>query len=294
MRQLRASPEHPPDGSLSVESARGASDIDAPTTSTPVGGRDDGQGSALSFTDVTKVFPDGTEAFEHVTFDLSRGDFVTIVGPSGCGKSTILRVASGLLQASSGRVELNDPNLGYVFQDPTLLAWRTVQRNVELLAELRRFSRERRRRLAAEAIELVGLSGFERHHPARLSGGMRMRVSLARSLTLNPKVFLFDEPFGALDEITRSRLNEELLRLFVHERFSALFITHSIFESVFLSTRVLVMSPRPGRVIAEFEVPFPYPRDTGLRFEREFTELSSEVSSALRRASNAQGLYGNS
>jgi NitT/TauT family transport system ATP-binding protein len=213
-----------------------------------------------------------------------RGDFVTIVGPSGCGKSTVLRIASGLLDCTSGGYRLADPNIGYVFQDATLLPWRTVQKNVELFAELHGVARTERQKKASDAIELVGLRGFERSYPRRLSGGMRMRASLARSLVLNPQLFFFDEPFGALDEITREKLNEELLRLFILERFAGLFITHSIYEAVYLSTRVLVMSARPGRLVAEFEVPFAYPRREDLRFDPAFAELSGKVSQALREA----------
>lgn len=239
-------------------------------------------GPVLSFSNVTKEFPDGTQALEAVSFDLYAGEFVSIVGPSGCGKSTILRIASGLLSATSGQVTLNDPNLGYVFQDATLLPWRNAQQNVELFAELRGMPKEQRQQLAAEAIGLVGLKGFEQHYPKSLSGGMRMRVSLARALTLSPELFLFDEPFGALDQITRDRLNEELIRLFVEKKFAGLFITHSIFEAVFLSTRVYVMSPRPGKLLKEFHVPFQYPRSYELRFDPAFGELSSAVSHALR------------
>ena len=238
----------------------------------------------LSFSNVGMIFPDGTEALRNVTFDVAPREFVTIVGPSGCGKSTILRIASGLLQQTSGSVSVNRERLGYVFQDATLMEWRTVRGNVELLAELQGFSSKERRRRAAEAIELVGLNGFEDHYPKSLSGGMKMRVSLARTLTLDPPVFLFDEPFGALDEITRERLNEETLKLFEKERFAGLFITHSISEAVFLSTRVYVMSARPGTLIATFDVPFGYPRDPDLRFEKGFRELSREVSHALLEA----------
>ncbi|MDY7105177.1 MAG: ABC transporter ATP-binding protein [Actinomycetota bacterium] len=236
----------------------------------------------LRFDGVSKTFPDGTHALADISFDVRAGEFVTVVGPSGCGKSTILKLATGLIPKSSGTIELPDENVGYVFQDATLLPWRTVARNVELFCELHDVPKADRARLAAEAIELVGLSGFEKHHPKRLSGGMKMRVSLARSLTLNPGLFLFDEPFGALDEITRERLNDEVLRLFLHECFGGLFITHSINEAIFLSTRVLVMSARPGRMIAEFDVPFAYPRRPELRFEPEFAELGGQVSEALR------------
>ncbi len=237
----------------------------------------------LVFSDVTKKFPDGTEALRSVSFELCRGEFVSIVGPSGCGKSTVLRIASGLLSSSSGDVILHDPNVGYVFQDATLLPWRTVRQNVELFTELRGLPKKEREKKSADAIQLVGLSGFEEHHPKRLSGGMRMRVSLARALTLNPSLFLFDEPFGALDQITRDRLNEELLRLFVAQKFAGLFITHSIYEAVYLSTRVYVMSPRPGMLIEEFKIPFGYPRSYDLRFDPQFAEISGAVSHALGR-----------
>ncbi len=239
---------------------------------------------ALSFSNVGMTFPDGTEALQNVTFDVAPKEFVTIVGPSGCGKSTILRIAAGLLQQTEGEVSINRERLGYVFQDATLMEWRTVRGNVELLAELQGLDVKDRRRKAAEAIELVGLSGFENHYPKALSGGMRMRVSLARTLTLKPPIFLFDEPFGAVDEITRERLNEETLKLFEREQFAGLFITHSISEAVFLSTRVHVMSARPGTLIATFDVPFSYPRNPDLRFEAAFGELSRAVSHALLEA----------
>lgn len=236
----------------------------------------------MSFVGVSKTFADGTAALTDVTFDVRAGEFVTVVGPSGCGKSTLLRIASDLISHSSGDVEVDNDRLGYVFQDATLLPWRSVQKNVELFLELHDVDKSERNRRAADAIALVGLSGFEKHHPKRLSGGMKMRVSLARSLTMDPQVFLFDEPFGALDEITRERLNEELMRLFVEQGFAGLFITHSVSEAVFLSTRVLVMSSRPGRITAEFNVPFAYPRPTDLRYDAEFARLTGEVSRALR------------
>jgi NitT/TauT family transport system ATP-binding protein len=239
-------------------------------------------GPALSFDGIGMTFPDGTRAIEEVSFSLSPREFVTIVGPSGCGKSTLLRIAAGLLDPTAGRVEIDRDHLGYVFQDPTLLPWRTVRQNVELLAELRGLGRQERARLAQEAIELVGLAGFEGHYPKSLSGGMRMRCSLARTLTLRPPVFLFDEPFGAVDEITREHLNEQTLALFHAEGFAGLFITHSIAEAVFMSTRVIVMSPRPGRIVAEFAVPFDHPRSPELRFDPDFALLSGDISKALR------------
>jgi NitT/TauT family transport system ATP-binding protein len=260
---------------MGTSSGRGAT--------TPAPAETQGPASAsLTFDGVSMVFPDGTHALDGVSFGLGRGELVSVVGPSGCGKSTLLRIASGLARCTGGRVEVDRSHLGYVFQDATLLPWRSVQANVELFAELHGAPRDERRRLAAEAIELVGLQGFEKHVPRRLSGGMRMRVSLARSLTLQPQVFLFDEPFGALDEITRERLNDELLRLFLSERFAGLFITHSVSEAVFLSTRVLVMSARPGRIVADVAVPFGYPRGPELRFAPEFATVAGQVSAALR------------
>ena len=239
---------------------------------------------ALRFNGISMTFPDGTHALQATNFSVCEREFVTVVGPSGCGKSTLLRIASGLTAPTSGTVEVDRKSLGYVFQDPTLLQWRTVLGNIELLAELDGMGKTARRLRAAETVDLVGLRGFEDKYPKQLSGGMKMRASLARSLVLDPKVFLFDEPFGALDEITRERLNDELLALFQREGFASLFITHSIYEAVFLSTRVLVMSARPGRIVGDFVVPFTYPRSPELRFDPAFAQLSGEVSHALRGA----------
>ena len=238
--------------------------------------------SLLDFRDVAMTFPDGTVALSDIDLTVDRGEFVTVVGPSGCGKSTLLRIASGLETASNGTVELDTSRIGYVFQDATLLPWRSVRSNVELLGELHGTSRATRSAKAKEAIGLVGLTGFEKYLPRALSGGMRMRTSLARSLTLDPEIFLFDEPFGSLDEITRERLNDEIITLFTQRQFAALFITHSVSEAVYLSTRVVVMSGRPGRIVDTFEVPFEMPRDPEIRFTGEFAHLVGEVSHALR------------
>jgi NitT/TauT family transport system ATP-binding protein len=237
---------------------------------------------ALVFDHVSMTFPDGTMALRDVSFSVRRGEFTSVVGPSGCGKSTLLRIASGLTQATSGHVTVDAGRLGFVFQDPTLLPWRTVLDNAELLLELHGVPRDERRERALEAIAAVGLDGFEMHHPKRLSGGMRMRASLARWLTLDPPVFLFDEPFGALDEITREKLNEELMRLFMDKGFAAVFVTHSLFEAVYMSSRVLVLSSRPGRIVADIAVPFGYPRGQELRFDRAMSTVAGEVSAALR------------
>jgi NitT/TauT family transport system ATP-binding protein len=238
----------------------------------------------LSFENVSMTFDDGTKALDNVSLSINAGEFVTVVGPSGCGKSTLLRIASNLEANTGGSCSIDRNSIGYVFQDATLMPWRTVARNVELIAELHKLPKAERNKLSKEAIDLVGLNGFEDKYPRQLSGGMRMRASLARSLVMKPKVFLFDEPFGALDEITRERLNDELLRLFQHEGFAGLFITHSITEAVYMSTKVLVMSARPGKIIAEFDVPFAYPRNHDLRYEPEFGELCGKISHALRGA----------
>jgi NitT/TauT family transport system ATP-binding protein len=239
---------------------------------------------SLRFEHVSMVFPDGTHAINDVSFNVAPGEFVTVVGPSGCGKSTLLRIASGLTKHTAGTCTVDRESIGYVFQDATLLPWRTVQRNVELNAELQGMPTAERRAKAAAAIKLVNLVGHEKKYPKQLSGGMKMRCSLARSLVLSPNTFLFDEPFGALDEITREKLNDELIKLFRSESFAALFITHSIPEAVFLSTRVLVMSARPGRIIGDYSVPFGVDRPHDLRFEPAFAELCGRISNDLKDA----------
>jgi NitT/TauT family transport system ATP-binding protein len=230
---------------------------------------------------VGKRFATGTVALTDVSLSLRPGDFVSVVGPSGCGKSTLLRLASGLETATSGSIAVNATATSYVFQDPTLLEWRSAARNVELVQELRGVSREARHARAQEMLDLVGLTGFERQHPRELSGGMRMRVSIARALVAEPDLALFDEPFGALDEITRLQMQTELQKIFVLKSFAGLFITHSVSEAVYLSTRVLVMSGRPGRIVADLAVPWAYPREPSLRYDPEFATLTGRVSEAL-------------
>ena len=245
---------------------------------------DNMSGSALRMTNISLTFADGTQALENVNLNIQSGEFVTIVGPSGCGKSTLLRLASGLLAQTQGLCDVDRTSLGYVFQDPTLLPWRTVRRNVELNAELAGMDKPSRQKAANAAIELVNLTGHEDKYPKQLSGGLKMRCSLARSLVLQPNLFLFDEPFAALDEITREHLNDELLHLFQNQHFASLFITHSIQEAVFLSTRVLVMSARPGRIIAEHAVDFPYPRQPDVRYQSDFAEICGKISADLKVA----------
>jgi NitT/TauT family transport system ATP-binding protein len=245
--------------------------------------------SLLSLAGVTMRYPDGTTALEDATLAVEAGEFVSVVGPSGCGKTTLLRIVSGLVAGTSGDLHRGTDDIGYVFQDDTLLPWRTVRRNVELPAELRGLPRDERRRRADQALALVGLDGFARHHPRTLSGGMRMRVSLARALTLRPKLFLFDEPFGALDEITRGRLGDDLQSLYTRERFAALFVTHSVAEAAYLSNRVLVMSERPGRIVADIRVPLGYPRAPDARYAPELVAVAARVSAALRDGMRRDG-----
>jgi NitT/TauT family transport system ATP-binding protein len=242
----------------------------------------------VSFHSVSLTFDTGVEALRDVSLDIRPGEFVSILGPSGCGKSTMLRIAAGLVDYSSGRLFADRSHVAFTFQDATLLPWRTVRRNVELLLELRKVPAAQRRRIAQEKIELVGLAGFEDQYPRHLSGGMKMRVSLARALTLDPSLFLFDEPFGALDEITRERLNDEVQALHLQQQFAAMFVTHSVAEAVFMSSRVVVMSARPGRIVGVFDIPLPYPRNDAIRFSPEFVEQCGILSAALRSACGEQ------
>lgn len=243
--------------------------------------------TTLQFASVSKQYPDGTVALRDIDLTVRQKEFVSVVGPSGCGKSTLLRLASGLEEHTGGDLLVDRRGLAYVFQDATLLPWRSVAKNVGLLGELEGLSKATLRQRVAEAIDLVGLTGFEKHLPRQLSGGMKMRASLARALTLQPSLFLFDEPFGALDEISRERLNSELTSLFSDQEFAVLFITHSIPEAVFLSTRVVVMSARPGEIIGEVKIPFEYPRTPDLKFTPEFGEICAELSDLLRKATTA-------
>jgi NitT/TauT family transport system ATP-binding protein len=231
------------------------------------------------------TFANGVEALRAIDLALYPGEFVSILGPSGCGKSTLLRIAAGLAEHSQGSLRADRSAIAFTFQDATLLPWRTVQRNAELLLELRQMPLAERRRIAAEKLALVGLSGFEQAYPRQLSGGMRMRASLARALTVEPSLFLFDEPFGALDEITRERLNDELQAFHARQHFAGLFVTHAVAEAVILSDRVLVMSPRPGRIAASFAIDLPRPRDDAVRYSAQFAEQCGAVSAALRQAS---------
>lgn len=239
-------------------------------------------------------FGGNPDVLSHMSFDIPRGQFVTIVGPSGCGKSSLLRLMSGLLTATAGQILLDGQSPGnarrnnlrsaFVFQDPTLLPWRTVQSNVSLPFELRDRPQSEYIDKVRQTIELVGLSLSDgEKRPRALSGGMRMRASLARALVTEPDLMLMDEPFAPLDDILRQQLNEEILRIWSDQKWTAVFVTHNVSEAVFLSQRILVMDPRPGRIASEIEVPFGYPRSADLRATAEFAELMGHVSHALRR-----------
>ncbi len=226
----------------------------------------------------TVRYANGVVALRDLDCELNAHEFVAVVGSSGCGKSTLLKLVAGLLEPSSGSCARSTQNLGYVFQFPTLLPWRNVTHNIVLPHELGGQPRGD----VSGLLQLVGLTDFATSYPNQLSGGMQMRVALARALINKPELLLMDEPFGALDEITRQRLNEELLALWEHDRWAALFVTHNVAEAVFLSQRVLVMTSRPGAIAEEFTVPFPYPRLPALRAQPEFARLTGQISARLR------------
>ena len=240
---------------------------------------------------VSKVFANGVKALDGASLEIGQGEFLSVLGPSGCGKSTLLRLIAGLTPPSAGTIEWAEgerpgdkPDIGFVFQEPTLMPWATALANVELPLKLRGVARGERAARAAEALCHVGLAGFERSYPRELSGGMKMRVSIARALVTGPKLLLMDEPFAALDEITRRRLNTDLLELWQRTRFTAVFVTHSVFESVFLSQRIAVMSPRPGRVLSELAIPAAYPRSEAFGTSAEYAALCRLASAQLSDA----------
>ena len=253
--------------------------------------------SLIAIDRVGKVYGNGTVALEDISFDVHDGQFVSLVGPSGCGKSTLLRMVAGLGPITSGQILVEGlpptkarqekGDTAFVFQDANLMPWRTALGNVELPLELRGEAKASRREAAAAALETVGLGDAMKSYPRELSGGMRMRVSLARALAARPRLLLMDEPFGALDEITRQRLNAELLRLCAMANWTVVFVTHNVFEAVYLSTRILVMSARPGRIIAEVPVPLPHPRVPEIRTDPEYTRIVREVVTLLGTAADS-------
>ena len=233
---------------------------------------------------VSKTFDNGTQAFGPLDLAVREGEFVSLVGPSGCGKSTALRVIAGLLGPSTGEIAFlaGRPEIGFVFQEPTLMPWRTARANAQLALELKGVGHAEADARAGEALARVGLEGFANAYPRELSGGMKMRVSLARALAAKPKLLLMDEPFAALDEPTRQSLNDDLLKLWREDGLTVIFVTHSVYESTYLSTRVVVMTPRPGRIAAEIALDFPPTRDERFRLTSEFTQATAKVSEALR------------
>ncbi len=239
----------------------------------------------LSVKGVGKVFNEDVEALRGMTLTVNEGDFVSLLGPSGCGKSTVLRMIAGLMEPTSGRIvwqgDHGQGSIGVVFQEPTLMPWATVEKNVWLPFRLRGQSLSSVRDVIHEALGLVGLEGFASSYPRELSGGMKMRVSIARALATNPRVILMDEPFAALDEITRFKLNHDLLELKAKIGCTILFVTHSVFESVFLSDRIAVMTARPGRVLSESTVDEPYPRGDKFRTSSAYAAYCRVTSKKL-------------
>jgi NitT/TauT family transport system ATP-binding protein len=248
---------------------------------------------------IGKTFAGGTEALAGVDLTIRAGEFVSLLGPSGCGKSTLLKLIAGLAAPSAGTIDWPqsaytaegepEPALSFVFQEPTLLPWRTAAQNVHLPLMLAGVDRQEARERVREALALVGLSAFADLHPRQLSGGMKMRVSIARALVTRPSILLMDEPFAALDEITRNRLNDDLLALFARQKLTVIFVTHSVYESVYLSSRIVVISARPGRVTADIPIEVGYPRTEEFRTSPSYNERCRLVSAALRRAMATDG-----
>jgi NitT/TauT family transport system ATP-binding protein len=236
---------------------------------------------------VGKTFASGVRALDGFNLDVGDGEFVSLLGPSGCGKSTALRIIAGLSEASEGTVAwphgdaAGEGKIGFVFQEPTLMPWATVAANVRLPLKLAHADDARARAAVTQALDRVGLTDFAQAYPRELSGGMKMRASIARALVTEPQLLLMDEPFAALDEITRFKLNNDLLTLWQELRRTVIFVTHSVFESVYLSQCIVVMTPRPGRVFTEIAIPAPYPRDERFRTSADYAGFCREVAEAL-------------
>jgi NitT/TauT family transport system ATP-binding protein len=250
----------------------------------------DSDSPAIAVDSVDKVFPNGVRALEHIDLTVRTGEFVTLLGPSGCGKSTLLRILAGLTPPSAGR--LRPPRsvqrarpLAFVFQQPTLMPWASLAANVRLPLDLAGGRGPDAAARVRDALALVGLTGFERAYPRELSGGMQMRASIARALVTDPDLLLMDEPFGALDEITRARLDRDIRELWAHQRLTVVFVTHSIYEAVFLSTRVLVLSARPGRIVGEVSIDEPHPRTEAFRLAERYAQWCRRLSELLAAGS---------
>jgi NitT/TauT family transport system ATP-binding protein len=260
----------------------------SPAASTAAGKARAARPLLLSLDHVDKVFGQNIVALRDMSLTVRQGDFISLLGPSGCGKSTVLRLIAGLMQPTRGRVRWEDATardtLGVVFQEPTLMPWSTVADNVWLPLRLKGKARKDVLPDIEEALATVGLTGFEDAYPRELSGGMKMRVSIARALVTHPRLILMDEPFAALDEITRFKLNNDLLAMREKLDCTVIFVTHSVFESVFLSDRIVIMAARPGRVIRELGVDEPYPRTEDFRTSTEYVAHCREASEALAQA----------
>jgi NitT/TauT family transport system ATP-binding protein len=255
---------------------------------------DAGQVAEIQLRNVGKRFRGASVAIENLSLTVDRGEFVTFLGPSGCGKSTLLKLVSGLSSVSEGEVHVNGMTpvnarelMGFIFQDATLLPWRTVAENVGLGLELEYAARALRKERVEQMLELVGLQDVGRRYPRQLSGGMKMRVSIARALVGRPRILLMDEPFAALDEMSRDRLNEELLRFYTEHKWTVLFVTHSVSEAVFLSTRIVVLAPHPGRIAHEIAVDLPWPRTAETRESAQFEEAVTHTTRLLRGVHSA-------
>jgi NitT/TauT family transport system ATP-binding protein len=252
---------------------------------------------AVEILSADKTYPNGTQALLPVDLTVRQGEFVTLLGPSGCGKSTLLKMVAGLLQPSDGRLllwqkpvnqfESSGHRLSFVFQEATLMPWARVMGNVRLPLDLAGVPAAQAEPRVRSALQLVGLEKFENALPRELSGGMQMRVSIARGLVTQPQLLLMDEPFGALDEITRNRLDSDLLQLWARQQLTVMFVTHSIYEAVYLSQRVVVMAARPGRVVDEVVIDEPYPREPEFRVSTRFSQHAKRLQDALLRASGA-------
>jgi NitT/TauT family transport system ATP-binding protein len=258
-------------------------------------GRAQAARAVVEVLDADKVYADGTRALDAVNLSVFDGEFVTLIGPSGCGKSTLLKLIANLIEPTGGRIRwwgegfgkvgAHGHQLSFVFQDPTLMPWARVETNVRLPLDLAGLRASNSAPRVEKALERVGLKKFARHYPRQLSGGMRMRVSIARALVTEPNLLLMDEPFGALDEFTRNRLDGDLLRLSTERGLTTIFVTHSIYEAVFLSTRVVVLAARPGRIFSTMTIDEPQMRDDGFRNSARFAEYCRELSASLNKAS---------
>jgi NitT/TauT family transport system ATP-binding protein len=243
----------------------------------------------IALNGVSKRYRNAAVALQGISLTVDRGEFLTFLGPSGCGKSTLLKLVSGLSPVSEGQVEVNGMTpenaremMGFIFQDATLLPWRTVEQNVGLGLELEHAARDARKERVTNMLNLVSLGNVAKRYPRQLSGGMKMRVSIARALVSRPRILLMDEPFAALDEMTRDRMNEELLRLYIEQKWTVLFVTHSVAEAVFLSSRIVILAPHPGRVAHEVQVDLPWPRTAETRESSAFEEQVTQASRLLR------------